>query len=502
MGEDRQIGRYRLLERVGKGGMAEVFKAEDRPPDGPPRLVAVKRLFPKLAADREFVGMFVNEARIASGMQHPNIVRVHDLVNIGSSYYIVMEYLEGLDLESLVAASPPGQLALTLPEIGYVVHQVALGLDYAHQGGGRSDRGPVVHRDITPGNVLVDRQGRVKITDFGIARAMQYASFTRPGLLKGKYEYMAPEYVQGLPFDGRADLFSLGVVLYELLTGRSPFQGVNAKEIWARVLREEPAPPSSLVREATRPMDSVALKALAKRPEKRYQTGAEMAQALQRFFTLKPRRGTQLPPQVLGARVACGLTPACANLEEAKTEKLALAGDEGATDATQEIHLDELLGLVEPVSVPRLPVPEEARALLQAQTQAVTLAKVPAPARAWRWRGWRLWLGLGLAAGLLAAAALAVLLLWPPADGLLSVSSSRPAEVWLDGVPLGAAPIVARPVPPGPHRIELRRVGRKQARTFERQVAPGEPLVLEVTWPRPPRKQPAKKRTTGKRGGR
>jgi serine/threonine protein kinase len=132
----QRIGRYHLTKKIGKGGMAEIFKAEEEVSGGHRRVVAIKRLFPKLSADREFVGMFVNEARIASSMFHPNIVQTYDLINYGSYYYIVMEYLEGLDLEEFVLQKGPGGLVLPLDEIAYVVHEVAMGLAYAHKGGG------------------------------------------------------------------------------------------------------------------------------------------------------------------------------------------------------------------------------------------------------------------------------------------------------------------------------------------------------------------------------
>jgi hypothetical protein len=490
MDAKQQIGRYRLLDRVGKGGMAEVFKAEERQPDGSARLVAVKRLFPRLAADREFVGMFVNEARIASQMDHPNIVRVVDLINVGSYYYIVMEYLEGLDLEDLVAASPPGQMTLTLPEVCYVAHQVALGLDYAHRGGGADQGGPVVHRDITPGNVLVDREGQVKITDFGIARAQQYASFTRPGLLKGKYEYMAPEYVRGQDFDGRADLFSLGVVLYELLTGQNPFAGMNAKEIWARILKHNPTQPSELVPGVPRSLDAVVARALAKQPARRFQTGAELAAGLARFFSLRPVRGQQSPSAVLGSRVACALAPACAGTDTHKVLADFLPPEEPGGDHTQEVHLDDLLGLVEPVSVPRLPIPAEE--VQEAEVPEVELEfGRPGRVRAWL-------VGAVLVLAGLTALGTAVWFLWlrGPGEGFLSIRSSREAEVLVDGLPAGVTPLERWVVPAGTRRIEVRLPGRAKGKVFEREVGSDQEVELDIDWPRPVKK---KKKSTARR---
>jgi serine/threonine-protein kinase len=297
----QRIGRYLLTKKIGKGGMAEIFKAEEEVSGGHRRVVAIKRLFPKLSADREFVGMFVNEARIASSMFHPNIVQTYDLINYGSYYYIVMEYLEGLDLEEFVLMKGPGGLVLPLDEAAYVVHEVAMGLSYAHKGGARPADGAVVHRDISPGNILLDVDGLVKVTDFGIARAMQYASFTKPGVLKGKYEYMSPEYVKGKNFDGRADLFSLGVVLYELLTGENPFAAVMPKEIWEKIVKYDPPKPSKISSEVPKALDVVVARALSKDPEKRYRTGEEMAAVLVSFFS---DVGRDRVAGALGARVA------------------------------------------------------------------------------------------------------------------------------------------------------------------------------------------------------
>ncbi len=500
------IGRYTLLEQVGKGGMAEVFKAEERLPDGSARVVAIKRLFPRLAADREFVGMFVNEARIASAMLHPNVIKTYDLVNSGSYYYIVMEFLAGMDLEDLISLAPPEHMALTLHEAAYVVHEVALGLGYAHRGGADPNAGPVVHRDISPGNILVDCEGQVRITDFGIARAAQYAQVTRPGILKGKYEYMAPEYVAGKNFDGRADLFSLGVVFYELLTGTNPFLEVMPQDVWDKVLGYDPPPPSSLSPEVPRAIDEIVAQALAKAPDKRIRTGEVFAQLLQPFFSTK---GKHPVTSLLGKRVTRSMQHSvqqaslCAE-DDPVAAFLPEDDDEPGGDATTEIHLDELLELVEPQEVPR---PNFKALTRERDTGEGPTVKVPTreqrgPRLRDRKRPWP-YVGLGAAAAL--ALGLMVWLLWPAPTGFLTVTSDRRVEVYVDAKRMGLAPLTRLPLSPGQHVIEVRRPGTNRTKTYQREIAVDEETALKVTWRKPrasKRRRRAKRRRRGKRRSR
>lgn len=470
----QHIGRYQLREKIGKGGMAEIFKAEESLEGGGTRTVAIKRLFPKLSADREFVGMFVNEALIAASMDHPNIIRTYDLINYGSYYYIVMEYLEGLDLEELVMLKAPGDLVLSQEEVAYAVHETAMGLAYAHASRRDEKSGPIVHRDISPGNILVGCDGQVKITDFGIARATQYASFTRPGVLKGKYEYMAPEYVKGYEFDGRADLFSLGVVLYELLTGENPFMGVGPQDIWDKIVNFDPAPPSSMVPSIPRTMDKVVERALCKDPDDRYADGESFAAVLVPFFVEQGKRRTAA---ALGGR-------ARQNLYERKHPATTpgdfnefLPPEEGGDDSTREFYLDELLDLVEPVDVPNPVKPP-------VNSEMVTAPKLAAVKRLTgngkRKKGHR-GLLLVVVAVLLCGGGLAVLF-WPGPKGFLSVDSDLRAEIYVDGKRMGLAPLKEMPIDIGRHVIEARRPGRNQSKSYHRQISEGQKIDLHVKW--------------------
>ncbi len=465
------LGRYKLLERVGRGGMAEVFRAEENLEDGGKRIVAIKRLFPRLAADREFVGMFVNEARIASSMDHPNIVHTYDLINSGSYYYIVMEYLAGMDLEDVVSLSPPGRIALTLHEATYTVHEVALGLGYAHRGGADPNAGPVVHRDISPGNIMVSDEGRVLITDFGIARAAQYAQATSPGVLKGKYEYMAPEYVAGKPFDGRADLFSLGVVFYELLTGMNPFYDVLPKDVWDKILNLDPRPPSEIAREVPKALDELVSKALKKDPDKRIPSGEVFGKVLEPFFM-----GVSGKPvsEILGKRIRSYLDNAEKGAEqEILSEFLPEDSDSDGVEMTQEIHLDDLLDLVEPKDVPR---PDFSVLNDGKDKKKATTVRQKKRLRSLKPIHILFLVGLPLIAGVVTWA------LWPGDTGYLTVTSTKQAEVFVDGERMGKAPITQLPLVPGKHSIEVRRVGSNRAKSYQRNIAKDEKQEIKVSW--------------------
>jgi len=477
----QRIGRYDLVKKIGRGGMAEIFRADETLPDGGLRTVAVKRLFPKLSAEREFVGMFVNEARIASGMQHPNIVQTFDLINYGSYYYIVMEYLEGVDLEALLAHRVPGELLLPVEEVAFVVHEVAMGLAYAHGGGARSGGGPVVHRDISAGNILIGCAGQVKITDFGIARAMQYASFTRPGVLKGKYEYMSPEYVKGEAFDGRADLFSLGVLTYELLSGENPFAAVLPKDTWQRITEHHPKPPGSLVTGIPRELDQAVAWMLEKDPDKRVPNGLELADRMKPLFSHPGRQEVAASLGQRAARLMDKEAPSVTSVSDVRK----FLPPEDQTEATSEVHLDELLELVEPVSVPHIVVGEEA-------SESSITAREPAPGLAGRRRKWLL--GAVVLVVLLALGGGITWWLWPQPTGRLSVTSSLRAEVYVDGTRMGLAPVNLLPITAGSHIIEVRRPGRSQFRRYRRIIQEGKHTRIRVKWKRNRQKRTRRKR--------
>ena len=256
-------GRYRLLGRLGSGGMADVWCAEDAMLD---RRVALKFLHERFAQDEQFVERFRREASAAAGLQHPNVVGVFDRGTFDGSHYIAMEYVEGAALNDLI------ERGISVGEAVEIVRQVLAGARYAHANG-------IVHRDLKPQNVLVDAEGRARVTDFGIARA-GVSEITQTGSVLGTAQYLSPEQAQGLPVTAASDIYSVGVLLYEALTGRVPFEAESPVSVALKQVSERPQPPSQLNPAVSRALDAVVLKALAKDPANRFASAEEFLEAL------------------------------------------------------------------------------------------------------------------------------------------------------------------------------------------------------------------------------
>ena len=262
-------GRYRIERKLGAGGMANVYLAVDEELG---RRVAVKILNDRHANDEQFVARFRQEAKNAAALSHPNIVAIFDRGEAEGTYYIAMEYLEGKTLKELIVSRGPAPVNVAID----YARQILSALKFAHRHG-------IVHRDIKPHNVLVDGEGRVKVTDFGIARAGT-SEMTEVGSIVGTAQYLSPEQARGAGVDPRSDLYSLGVVLYELLTGESPFDGDTPVEIAMKHLSQTPEPPSAHRPELPEELDWVVTRALAKHPDDRYQSADEMDTDLERVL--------------------------------------------------------------------------------------------------------------------------------------------------------------------------------------------------------------------------
>jgi eukaryotic-like serine/threonine-protein kinase len=274
-------GRYEARRLVGSGGMAEVYLAYDQLLD---REVAVKALNDHLARDPQFVERFRREARSAARLSHPNIVSLHDYGQTKDAYYIVMEYIEGRTVADLIA----GQGPINPVRVAEIATEVASALERAHQSG-------LVHRDVSAGNVMIGVSGEVKVTDFGIARVMdEHDQQTTDGAsaVFGTAAYISPEQAQGQEVDERTDLYSLGVVMFEMLTGRLPFIADNSLALASQHVLNEPPRPSSLNDSIPPQLDAIILRALAKRPEARFQSANEMREELGRFVAGKKLRST------------------------------------------------------------------------------------------------------------------------------------------------------------------------------------------------------------------
>jgi serine/threonine protein kinase len=279
------FGKYLLLERVNVGGMAEVFKAKAFGVEGFERLVAVKRILPSIAEDREFIEMFIDEAKIAVQLTHANVAQIFDLGKQAESYYIAMEFVPGKDARAIFDRARKRGETIPVPMVAYIVMKVCEGLDYAHNK--RAATGEplhLVHRDVSPQNILVSYDGELKLIDFGIAKATNKATKTQAGILKGKFGYMSPEQVRGLPIDRRSDVFSVGIVLYELLTGERLFFGESDFSTLEKVRNVEIMPPTTYNRKIPRELEHIVLKALAKNVEDRYQTAMDLHDDLQSFM--------------------------------------------------------------------------------------------------------------------------------------------------------------------------------------------------------------------------
>ncbi len=280
-------GRYELQRRVGRGGMAEVFLARDRLLDRP---VAIKILFPEFATDPSFVARFRREAQSAANLNHPNIVGVYDWGKERGTYYIVMEYVDGRTVSEIIRSDGP----IEAERAAGIAADVAAALGFAHRKG-------VVHRDVKPGNVLITGSGEVKVADFGIARAMTSSSeenLTQTGSVMGTATYFSPEQAQGKPVDPRSDLYSLGVVLYEMSSGKPPFSADSPVAIAYKHVQEPLPPLHEKVPGVPRGYEAITNKALAKDPAQRYQDAEELRADLLRFRDGRPVRTTVPPPVV------------------------------------------------------------------------------------------------------------------------------------------------------------------------------------------------------------
>jgi beta-lactam-binding protein with PASTA domain/tRNA A-37 threonylcarbamoyl transferase component Bud32 len=277
-------GRYRIVRKLGTGGMANVYLAEDEVLG---RRVAIKILNDRHAGDDQFVERFRREAKNAASLSHPNIVSIYDRGEAEGTYYIAMEYLDGRSLKELIVARGPAPVNVAID----YARQILAAIRFAHRHG-------IVHRDIKPHNVLVDAEGRLKVTDFGIARAGT-SQMTEAGSIIGTAQYLSPEQAKGAPVDQTSDLYSVGVVLYELLTGVVPFSGDTPVEIAMKHLSSTPESPSAKRAEIPRELDMVVLRALAKDPADRYQSAEEMDADLARVA-----RGAAISPATEEAATA------------------------------------------------------------------------------------------------------------------------------------------------------------------------------------------------------
>jgi serine/threonine protein kinase len=304
-----RFGRYLLLEKLGSGGMAEVFKAVAEGAQGFRRVFVVKRILPAFASSPYFVSLFADEAKLSAMLHHPNLVQVYEFGAVSGIHYLSMEYLDGMDLASVLTKLSRKGERLSPSTAAFVAQQVAHGLAYAHAA--RDEKGQplhLVHRDVSPENIMLLEAGTVKLFDFGIALSDQRlaSSVTQGKVLKGKLGYTSPEQVTGRPLDGRSDIFSLGVVMWEMLTCRRLFAGEDDARTLYNVLERPITPPSKISPDVPKAFDAVVLRALARNPADRYPTADHLAEDLDEVLRVVSHHRTDIPhllERVFGRRV-------------------------------------------------------------------------------------------------------------------------------------------------------------------------------------------------------
>jgi eukaryotic-like serine/threonine-protein kinase len=307
--------RYELQQRIGRGGMADVFLARDLLLDRP---VAIKVLFPEFAVDPNFVERFRREAQSAANLNHPNIVGVYDWGRYANTYFMAMEYVQGRTLADILKANGH----VNSQQAAEIASEVAAALGFAHRNG-------VVHRDIKPANILIGANGQVKVADFGIARAMNApteSNLTQAGSVMGTATYFSPEQAQGAQPDPRSDLYSLGIVLYEMVAGRPPFTGENPVSIAYKQVHDNPQPLNQIVADVPKPFEAIVAKLLAKKPEIRYQTAEAVRDDLRRYRNGEPVQALAAVMGAGGVAAAAAARPAAVGATTALPRTAAAAG--------------------------------------------------------------------------------------------------------------------------------------------------------------------------------
>ena len=285
MKQGHQQQRYRVLDRLASGGMAEVFLAESAGIEGFKKRVAIKRVLPHLSEKKRFIAMFLDEARLSANLTHSNVAQVFDIGVGDNAYFIVMEYVDGSDLKAVIEYIRKMKRPFPVEVAVYIAERICDGLAYAHEA--KNPEGQplrIVHRDVSPANVLLTKYGEIKIVDFGLAKATSQLEKSEPGIVKGKFGYLSPEVTQGLEVDVRTDVFAVGIILWEILAQRRLFQGENDLKT-VMLVRDAVVPPLAPLNKDVPPeLETIINRALAREPEKRYQSARELGRALNGFL--------------------------------------------------------------------------------------------------------------------------------------------------------------------------------------------------------------------------
>src|SRR5687768_3879276 len=302
----RQFGPYQLVRQIAVGGMAEIHLAKTAGIAGFEKYVALKMIHPNFAEDEQFIQMLVDEAKIAVQLNHGNIAQTFDLGRVGDTFYITMEYVDGADLYKVLRRGSERDFEMPLDVCAFVAKEIASALDHAHRKRDHNGKSlGIVHRDVSPQNVLISYAGEIKLVDFGIAKATMKARQTAVGVIKGKYYYMSPEQAWGEPLDGRSDIFSAGIVLYEMLTGQMLYLEEDLHKLLDMARKANIAPPSTLRKGIPPQLERIVMHALQKDKRNRYQNASDFAADLERFLhayspVFTAAKVSQLIKQVIG----------------------------------------------------------------------------------------------------------------------------------------------------------------------------------------------------------
>ena len=505
-----KFGKYLLLERIAVGGMAEVFVAKAFGVEGFERLLAIKKILPTMGEDAEFIRMFVDEARIAVQLAHANIVQVLELGKHDESLYIAMEYVSGRDLRQLMERFRKRQEPMPLPQACLIVGEVCEALDHAHRKRDAQGRAlGIVHRDVSPQNVLVSFEGEVKLIDFGIAKAESRLQKTQSGILKGKFSYMSPEQVKGDAVDGRSDVFACGILLWELVCGEKLFVGDSDYAILEKVRLGAIQPPRSRNPRCPEALERAILKSLAIDPARRYQTASELHDDLVRFTVASGavfgarqlatwlreefRAEYENEQQRLRAWLAVGAPP---SREPARREP-AIRSELPAVivaDLTQTPRAP-VAAPADPHELPTIQVDDAALAVAESgqfdvgddRTAAPRRMRNAALSRSLREQGtranarrWALYAAVPVALGV--AAVSYVIGQREPVPGKVIVTPTPPvvADLIIDGRASGQLPPFVHTLSPGAHRIELRADGYKPFAATVQVAQGGAPVELNA----------------------
>ncbi|MBK7861971.1 MAG: serine/threonine protein kinase [Archangiaceae bacterium] len=480
------VGRYTLLAKIATGGMAEIWLAKQAGPRGFEKVIVIKRIVDSLSADPEFVEMFLDEARIAAQLNHPNIVQIYDLGEHAGAYYIAMEYLPGENLSAIARAAMKAGMSLPISHAVKIISGAAEGLGHAHSRHGvKGEHLNVVHRDVSPQNIIITYDGLVKLVDFGIAKAANRGSQTMGGQIKGKVAYMAPEQATGQGIDHRADLFSLAIVLYELVTKSRLFHREDQFQALSAVTSDEPVQPADVRNpDVPRELSEILSIALQKNPDDRYQDAAAFHHALENWLKTQPNSPSssdigQFMHRLFEARI----NARAKLIESASTGELTPSSGDVLKNDTDH----------------SMPGRTGNRTAMRASAQRSRAALVLIPSA----------LALVLSGVLLARMLIRrddtlppqpLAVAQPPAPvanvGTLVIDTEPPgADVTVDGNPVGKSPVVLPDQKLGKHEISAALEGRRTMSTALTLAEPGAkakvllPLPAELSDRAPPPQQ-------------